>query len=85
MTPIGLMNCNPIDLITEAIKEKSEKFLDYDTNTDLKNILLLILADRTKNSAKLALQECSALDVGGFHRVYFFPYTENIQIFENPR
>ena len=36
MTRIGLMNCNPIDLITEAIKEKPEKFLDYNRNTDLK-------------------------------------------------
>jgi len=82
---IGWVNCNPIDRITEAIKEKSEKLPDYKTNTGLKNIRLLIVADRTKNSGKLVLQECPALDVGGFHRVYFFSYPENVQIFENHR
>ncbi len=78
----GWVNRNPIEHVTEAIKKKSKKLPDYKRCAGLDDIRLLIVANRIKNSGKLAPLKCPVLDVKGFHVVYFFSYPEEVQVFD---
>ncbi len=78
---VGFVDCNPIEPITEMIKKKSKKLPDYKRCSGFDDIRLLIVANRIMNSGKLSLPKRSALDLKGFHVVYFLSYPEKVQIF----
>lgn len=82
---VGWVDTKPIDRITKAIKKKSKSLPIYKRNTGLSDIRLLIVADRTKNSGKLSLQECPAFDLREFNVAYFFSYPEDVQILNSSR
>ncbi len=79
---VGPVDRNPIDRINKEIEKKSEKLPRYKECTGLDDIRLLVVANRIMNSGKLSLQEHPALDVRGFHGVYFLSYPESAKVFE---
>ena len=78
---VGWVDRKPVERITDAIEDKAKKLPRYRECTGLDDIRLLIVADRRMNSGKLSLEECPALDLRGFHVVYFFAYPECVSIF----
>ncbi len=78
----GWVNRNPADRITKEIEKKSGKLPRYKKCTGLDDIRLLVVANRIMNSGKLSLQKHPALDLRGFHVVYFLSYPESVTVFE---
>jgi len=78
---VGFVDRNPMPRIAAEVKKKAEKFPQYRQAAG-PNIRLLIVADRFNNSGKLMLENKPALDLLGFHAVYFFPYPESVVIFD---
>ena len=73
---------DPIDSIDKAVQEKSEKLISYKQSSGLEDVRLLVVADRIKNSGKLALVEKTELNTRGFRIVYFFSYPESVETWD---
>ena len=71
---------NPLPIITDAIKKKSNE-LDRYRSAAGADVRLLLVADRIHNSGKLMLDDTATLDTQGFHAIYVFPYPEHVRVF----
>jgi hypothetical protein len=81
---VGWVDRNPLPIIMDAIKKKSNQLERYRAAAGL-DIRLLLVADRIHNSGKLMLDDTAALDTQGFQAVYVFPYPESVIIFAAQR
>jgi hypothetical protein len=81
---VGWVDRNPLPIIADAIKEKSDELDRYRAGAG-PDIRLLLVADRIHNSGKLMLDDTLALDTQGFQVVYVFPYPESVMIFSRDR
>jgi hypothetical protein len=81
---VGWVDRNPLPIIAEAIKEKSDELERYRAMAG-HDIRLLLVADRIHNSGKFMLEDRVALDTQGFQVVYVFPYSESVMIFSRDR
>ncbi len=79
---VGWVDRNPIERIAKAIGKKSKKLSCYRKCAGLKDIRLLVVANRIMNSGKLLPPERAALDVRGFQVVYFLSYPESVNVFK---
>jgi hypothetical protein len=79
---VGWVSRDPKKKIETEIKKKSLKLNDYKVGTQVEDIRLLIVADRTRGSGMLLLEEPFSPDTKGFRRVYFLSYPDRISIFE---
>jgi hypothetical protein len=80
---VGWVDQNPMPNIDVAIRKKAAKLPIYRQAAG-SDIRLLLVADRTHNSGKFALEKQTPLDGRGFSVVYFFSYPESIKIFDFP-
>jgi hypothetical protein len=81
---VGWVDRNPLPIIADAIKKKSNELERYRAAAG-PDIRLLLVADRIHNSGKLMLDDTAALDTQGFQAVYVFPYPESVMIFTGER
>jgi hypothetical protein len=81
---VGWMDRNPLPIIRDAIKKKSNELERYRAAAG-SAIRLLLVADRICNSGKLMLDDTAALDTHGFQAVYVFPYPEPVMVFTAQR
>jgi len=81
---VGWVDRNPLPIIADAIKKKSNELERY-CATAGPDTRLLLVADRIHNSGKLTLDDAALLDTEGFEIVYVFPYPEPVMIFAAKR
>jgi hypothetical protein len=81
---VGWVDRNPLPIIMDAIKKKSNELERYRTAVG-PDIRLLLVADRIQNSGKLTFDDTTALDTQGFQAVYLFPYPESVMTFTGER
>jgi hypothetical protein len=81
---VGWVDRNPMPIIVDAIKKKSNELERYRAAAG-PDIRLLLVADRIQNSGKLMLDDTAVLDTQGFQAVYVFPYPESVMIFTGER
>ncbi len=72
---VGWVTLNPQSIIAAEIKKKSKKLPQYKAAAG-DDIRLLLVADRSKNSGKIAPQVGDAFDFHGFKAVYLYPHPE---------
>jgi hypothetical protein len=72
----GWVTRNPESIIAAEIEKKSKKLPQYKAVAG-DDIRLLLVADRVKNSGKMAPQVEGGFDFHGFKAVYLFPYPED--------
>jgi hypothetical protein len=80
----GWIDRNPLPIITDAIKKKSNE-LDRYRSAAGADVRLLLVADRIHNSGKLMLDDTATFDTQGFRAVYVFPYPDQVMIFNEQR
>jgi hypothetical protein len=73
---VGWVDEHPEGKIAHLIKVKSMKLPAYKASSGLNDIRLLIVANRLKNSGKLALKANSSVDHQGFRNIFFLSYPE---------
>jgi hypothetical protein len=81
---VGWVDRNPLPIITDAIKKKSNELERYGAAAG-PDIRLLLVADRIQNSGKLMLDDTIVLDTQGLQAVYLFPYPESVMTFTGER
>lgn len=81
---VGWVDRNPLPIITDVIKKKSNELDRYRAAAG-PDVRLLLVADRIHNSGKLMLEDGAVLDTEGFQVVYVFPYPESVMIFAGER
>jgi hypothetical protein len=81
---VGWVDRNPLPIIIDAIKKKSNELKRYRAAAG-PDIRLLLVADRIQNSGKLMLDDTAALNTQGFQAVYVFPYPESVMILTGER
>ncbi|MCF8468877.1 MAG: hypothetical protein K9G33_15865 [Sneathiella sp.] len=74
----GWVGTAPEDQIIRVINKKAQKLCKYRTNSDQRDIRLLIVAERLKNSGKLLFQENYEICLGGFTKVYLLSHPDQI-------
>jgi hypothetical protein len=72
----GWVTRHPQNIIAAEIEKKSKKLPQYRAAAG-DDVRLLLVADRIKNSGKIAHQVEDAFDFHGFKAVYLFPYPED--------
>ena len=73
---VGWVTRNPESIIATEIEKKSKKLPQYKAIAG-DDIRLLLVADRIKNSGKIAPQPEGVFEFHGFTAVYLFPYPED--------
>lgn len=76
-TTVGFVDFNPMPRITEAVTVKARNIAAYRARAG-HDVRLLIVADRRRNSGKLALRQNEGLDLRGFSAVYFYSRPESV-------
>jgi hypothetical protein len=77
---VGWVDRNPLGIVSDAIKKKSNELRRYRAAAG-PDIRLLLVADHMHNSGKLELNDAAQLPTEGFQVVYVFPYPEPVMIF----
>jgi hypothetical protein len=77
---VGWVDRNPLGIVADAIKKKSNELARYRAAAG-PDIRLLLVADHMHNSGKLMLDDAAQLPTEGFRVVYVFPYPEPVMIF----
>jgi hypothetical protein len=73
---VGWVTLNPKNIIAAEIEKKSKKLPQYKAFAG-DDIRLLLVADRIKNSGKIAPQAEDAFDFHGFKAVYLYAHPED--------
>ena len=73
---VGWVMRNPKSIIATEIEKKSKNLPQYKAVAG-DDIRLLLVADRIKNSGKIAPQPEGAFEFRGFKAVYLYPYPED--------
>lgn len=73
---VGWIVQRPEEIVAAEIEKKGKKLLQYRSVAG-DDVRLLLVADRIKNSGKIAHEVEGAFDFHGFNAVYLFPYPEN--------
>jgi hypothetical protein len=74
----GFVDRNPRAIITARIAEKAGDLPRYKEAAGIRDVHLLLVADRISNSGKLTLDQGAQFDLHGFGKIYLFPYPENV-------
>jgi hypothetical protein len=77
---VGWVDRNPVSIIEEAIKRKSNELEGYRAAIG-SDVRLLLVANRIQNSGKLMLDDSAVVNAEGFSVVYVFPYPEAVLTF----
>jgi hypothetical protein len=72
----GSLSNHPEEKMAHLVEVKSMKLQAYKASSGLNDIRLLIVANRLKNSGKLALRANSSMEHQGFRNIYFLSYPE---------
>lgn len=70
-TTVGFVDLNPMLRIAEAVAVKARNIAAHRARA-AHDVRLPIVADRRRNSGKLALRQNERLDLKGFSAVYFY-------------
>jgi hypothetical protein len=70
---VGWVDRNPLGIVADAIKKKSNELARYRAAAG-PDVRLLLVADHMHNSGKLMLDDAAQLPTEGFRVVYVFPY-----------
>jgi hypothetical protein len=79
---VGWVDRNPIQRIAEAVEKKARELPRYKAALGSDDVRLLLVANRIHNSGKMILENPTSLSTHGFSVVYFFPFPEEITVFE---
>lgn len=69
-----------VDAVQRAVADKGSKLAKYRSG-GLKDVRLLVVANRIRNSGKILLPDGACVDRLGFDKVYFFSYPEQTLVF----
>lgn len=74
---VGWVDRNGGSLLQALIERKALKLREYERNTG-REIRLLVIADRMRNSGKIEVRSNDRIDTMGFGIVYFFSYPDHV-------
>jgi hypothetical protein len=78
---VGLVDQDPATRLQETIHEKAGKLPMYQAAAG-KDVRLLLVANRLRNSGKMILRDISSMNLAGFSAVYFYSYPDSIVVLE---
>ena len=77
---VGWVNQTPLQIIQQSVATKSSSLKAYRTAVG-PDVRLLLVANRTRASGMMTMDEVTVIDTCGFDTVYFFSYPEYVKVF----